>query len=88
MIISQNLVDSGIVLVGEIKAITPVKTGRLKASIKYTVDNSKTISVSSDVPYAVFVEYGTPVMEPRSMFRRGIASARDKIIQLWQRNVL
>ena len=69
----------GQILVNEIKIRTPVRTGRLKASIGYYLGLNKILSVFSNVLYAVFVEYGTRNMAPRAMFRRGIAAAKTKI---------
>lgn len=49
-------------VVDEAKAICPVDTGALQASIHATVaDGDKTVvgTIAADVPYAAFVEYGT-----------------------------
>lgn len=52
--------------VGYAKQNAPVDTGRLRDSIKYTVDpDEKSVSVGSDVEYAQYVENGTSRTKPR-----------------------
>lgn len=52
----------------EAKSFAPVKTGKLRESIK-TEKKDNYISVGSDVPYAFFVEYGTSRAVPAPFFQ-------------------
>jgi HK97 gp10 family phage protein len=68
---------------GEIKAATPVRTGRLRASITHEV-RGLTGVVGTNVEYAPYVEFGTVKMAPRRMFAVGIERAWPKVQQIWQ----
>lgn len=58
-----------------IQDVTPVDTGRLRASIEVKPgreeDDSISFLIRSEVPYAGFVEWGTAFMEGHFMFHRG-----------------
>ena len=63
-------------LATNIKKETPVKTGRLRASIQPVgrVERSGgkfVTAVASDVEYGPYIEFGTETIEPRAMFRKG-----------------
>lgn len=66
----------------EIKPVTPVRTGRLRASITHVV---KAIGrkirgiVYTVVKYAAHVEWGTAKMKPRRYFWKGLKNARPRI---------
>lgn len=67
-------------VVSRAKSYTPVDTGRLRNSIEFEVaDHGESISLTwgSDVPYAVFVEYGTVFMRGHYMFLR----AHEEVIE-------
>jgi len=49
---------------GEVKRRTPVLTGRMRSSITHEIGKQKSI-VGTNVPYSMFVEYGTAKMEAR-----------------------
>jgi len=67
---------------GEIKARTPVLTGRLRSSIRHFI---RTLVgwVVTDVFYGGFVEFGTAKMRPRFYFKRGIDAALGTIRGIW-----
>jgi HK97 gp10 family phage protein len=57
--ITKNiLTDFGEKIVGNARAIAPVKTGKLKDSISYRVERN-TLSVGPHVPYGAYMEFGT-----------------------------
>lgn len=49
-----------------VKRRTPVRTGELRVSFDYTVEDNF-IEFGSDLDYASFVEWGTPKMAPQGM---------------------
>lgn len=58
------------------KLYCPVDTGRLRASIATLLvqgDAGLEAWVGTNVEYAIFVEFGTWKMEPRSFLRRALA---------------
>jgi hypothetical protein len=63
-------------------ALTPVATGRLAASWQVVREGTAEYRVSTDVPYAVDVEYGTRNMQGAAMLGRSLAKARAG---LWPR---
>lgn len=67
---------------GAIKDRTPVKTGRLRASIRHFVQNLAGWVVT-DVHYGGYVEFGTSRMAPRAYFKRGIDAAMPRIQEIW-----
>lgn len=63
----QGLPDAlGGAMVESVKHKTPVRTGALKAAWSYEVED-KLLTVGNTMPYAVYVELGTPKMAPRGM---------------------
>lgn len=68
---------------GAIKDCTPVKTGRLRASIRHFVQNLAGWVVT-DVHYGGYVEFGTSRMAPRAYVKRGIDAAMPRIQELWK----
>ena len=64
-----------------IQAKTPVRTGRLRNSIRY---NPSSKAIETDVEYAGFVEYGTSKRPGRFMFTSSIV----QIIKLMREAVV
>lgn len=52
------------------KAISPVKTGRLRDSINWFKRSKLHNKIGSDVHYAKYVELGTRYMAPRAFLRK------------------
>lgn len=67
----------------EIKLVTPVRTGRLRASIRHSVGKLEG-SVFTDVHYGGYVEFGTRRMRPRRMFWRGVQAAMPQVRTYWE----
>lgn len=64
------------VLRADIVSLTPRLTGRLAASWRLEHGDIAEYEVSSDVPYARFVEYGTRNMPAAAMVGRSLAEVR------------
>lgn len=62
----------------EIANLTPSITGNLKGSITAEKTGFLEGQVSTNVEYAVYVEYGTSRFAPRAMFRKGIQNMQEK----------
>jgi HK97 gp10 family phage protein len=82
----KKIKDSLQVLLNDIQAKTPVDTGKFRDSIKIS-QNKKEGSVSTDVNYAKFVEFGTKDTQPAAMFRKGMATAKNKIKSIMDKKV-
>lgn len=67
----QNFADEFLI---RVKEKTPVKTGRLQNAWEAEV-TPDLITVSNDVPYAEFIEFGTPTISPFAMLQQTIAEA-------------
>lgn len=75
---------------GLAKGYAPVDTGRLRDSIHSTVDESgKTVvgTVSTDVDYAVYQEFGTYKMAAQPFMRPAIDEAKGSIKELFRDNI-
>ena len=83
---NKKIKDSLQVLLNDIQAKTPVDTGKLRDSIKIS-QNKKEGTVATDLDYAKFVEYGTKDTQPAAMFRKGMASAKNKIKSIMDKKV-
>lgn len=88
--IASALLQSAELIAVSIQEETPVQTGNLKSSIQPTgrIEDAgggrwKT-NVNTPVDYAPWVEYGTRKMEPRAMFRKGIAKSQTAVRKLFE----
>jgi len=61
--------------VSEAKRLAPVRTGRLRDSIRILERGAGYVIVGSDVEYAPYVEFGTYRMAPRSFLRPAVWDA-------------
>lgn len=68
--------------VARIKRRTPSVTGTLRDGWQSSV-TSDSITISNDVPYAGFVEYGTNKVAPRAMVRTTAEEAQS----IWSQSV-
>lgn len=59
-----------------VKARTPVRTGDLKAGWRVSA-NKTSVTFQNQIPYAVFVEYGTSKMKPRAMLQKTLPEAQQ-----------
>lgn len=74
--IVMKLADVGEMLVNEVKANTPVDTGKLKNSINYDIDSkNQAVIINSNVDYSQYVEVRQPFMKP------SIEKNRSKILE-------
>ena len=67
------------VCVSEAQRLAPVKTGRLRDSIRILEDGGGYTVVGSDLHYAPYVEYGTSRMAPKPYLRPAAERARDSV---------
>lgn len=70
----EALKQVGDALLTRANANTPVRSGRLRSGnrVKIGPFPSRTVTVSNDTPYAVFVEFGTSRMAPRLFLTRAL----------------
>lgn len=74
-LIEQEIMERGVEL---IQKHTPVDTGRLRKNMTYEKTPFGWAWIN-ETPYTSYVELGTPRMEPRAMFRKGIAELTGEI---------
>src|SRR5271166_5097058 len=71
--INAEMLRIGELIVSIAKRYTPVRTGHLQASERFDYNLiDKTLTFISDVPYDIFVEYGTRNMKPQPHWRPAI----------------
>lgn len=65
--LTRAINTSALIITTEVKNVTPVKTGRLKTSIRASFSPLRA-SISPHVPYAIYVHEGTKphIIRPRS----------------------
>lgn len=73
--VSASLIEMGVSGVANIKSLTPVDSGNLKASNRYDIDFN-TLIFSNNMEYAPYIEFGTRYISPQSFMRRGINNSR------------
>jgi hypothetical protein len=69
----------GQTVVDRVKQKTPVRTGALRDAWTYEVDESL-LTVGNTIPYAIFVELGTPKMAPQGMLSTTILEVPQLVI--------
>jgi HK97 gp10 family phage protein len=62
------------------RALAPVRTGRLRASIAVEVSGTGAVSVIADAPYAVYVELGTSRQSPQPFLRPAVENDRPGLM--------
>lgn len=85
--IKDAVLKGAIHVEGEAKERTPVKTGRLRASITHEVfssgaDHEGRIGPGNDVEYGIHVEFGTVNQRAQPYLRPGLQESRDKILDI------
>lgn len=83
----KELIESANAVIESTYPITPVKSGRLRDSITRSEVSDNTITVGTDVEYAVFVELGTRKMSPRFYLTHGANNAISKIKSIFNRKI-
>jgi len=73
--VDEALKHAAELCVAEAKRFAPVRTGRLRDSIRVLEQGEGYVTVGSDVEYAPYVEYGTYRMAPRSFLRPAVNDA-------------
>ena len=84
--VKKGLEDIGKMLVPEIKAATPVRTGNLRDSNDYEVDNKELILYNT-AEYAPFVELGTIFQVAQPFMRETIYKNVSKISEIMKSNL-
>jgi len=82
--IQQGLKQSSNIIIKEAKRIVPVKTGRLRKSIKGRI-KPRSLRVGSDVEYAPFVELGTRFQRAQAFLLPALQHSRLKIQRVFQK---
>ena len=77
---------SAYLIEGESKKVTPVDTGRLRASISSAFSVLQAI-ISPHTNYAVYVHEGTRFMQGRPYMKWGVEKAKDAIKKQFQNAV-
>ena len=85
----KAVAESVEVMAGRIKALTPVRTGRLRSSI---TPSSRLLDgrcpsgegqVGTNVEYAPYVEYGTRHQKPQAYMRRGAEASLETVRRIF-----
>jgi len=70
---------AAIIVEGQAKMLSPVDTGRLRASITHRI-NGGVAEVGTNVEYAAHVEYGTRYMPAQSYLRTAVDLTKQNVI--------
>lgn len=86
--IHDKLTLAGELVSSSAKKNAPFKTGTLRDSINYKVDDAdKSVTVGTNVHYAVFQEFGTKYIKPTWFLTRGLAENLAKIRQIFAKRI-
>lgn len=77
----KALTASAMVVQGEAINLAPVKTGNLRGSIDFSIEDVIAI-VGTNVEYAPYVEYGTYKMDAQPFLFPALINNRDNINQI------
>jgi len=77
--IDRVLAESAQLILVEMKQLTPVKTGRLKASETIQASPGRYVVGPAGVPYAAYVEFGTRVWKGKPYVRPAVEKYLDKL---------
>ena len=67
-IIPENLKSHAQKANDDQRKVVPIRTGRLRNSISYTINGQLELNIFANAPYARFVEFGTYRMRARPFF--------------------
>jgi HK97 gp10 family phage protein len=73
------LVESGEWIANRMRELVPVRTGRLQGSIQAVEYTGKVVVGPVDVPYALYVEYGTSRMRAQPYIRPAAKEYIDRV---------
>lgn len=79
--LDRAIAKAAFVIEGRSKAVTPVDTGRLRASI-HTVNSRLRAEIGTNVSYAIYVHEGTRFMQPRPFMSEGVQASRNQIEEI------
>ena len=82
----QSLEEVGQIAVNDARNNTPVRTGNLRNSMTYSIQDGEVI-VGSDVDYAVYVEEGTSKQKGQHMVRDAMQDNIDEFRTLIEQNM-
>lgn len=78
--VGKELVKRALRVHRRAKQLAPVDTGRLRSSVEYEVGRDSrglVARISTDVHYAIYLEFGTRRMTPRAFLRPALDAARQ-----------
>lgn len=64
-----------------VKALAPVDTGRLRASITHLVDD-RSVTIGTNVEYAKYQEFGTSKMKAQPFLKPGIMNNMEQFKEI------
>jgi HK97 gp10 family phage protein len=84
--IQKSLIASGILVEAQTKLLTPVRTGNLRNSYVYKVDNyKKTTFVGTNVEYAQIVEFGSSRRRAKPHLSKAFILSKNNVIEIFSR---
>ena len=86
--LDAKLDDVGVLVTDVASKICPKDTGRLSSSIDYEVnETAHKVSIGTDVPYSIHVEYGTYKTRSQPFLRPSLVISAKRIMRMFK-NVL
>ena len=74
----KALEEIGLQAEGYVQLITPVDTGRLRASISHRVIDENSVAIGTNVEYAAYVERGTSKTRAQPYLKPGVMNHLDE----------
>lgn len=86
--INDKLILAGEVISSAAKKNAPVKTGNLRDSINYEVnEQDKSVTIGTNVSYAPYIELGTKNIKPTFFLTRALAENINKIKAIFAKKI-
>ena len=80
--VDKRLTASALLITGNVQRLTPVDTGRLRASMQWLKDGM-TVYIGTNVYYAKYVEFPTRHTAAQPFLVPGINVSRGELIAIW-----
>lgn len=85
--VTKALMDGGMSIERSAKKLVPVKTGRLRGSIRTDKISNEEVHVGTDVEYSGHVEFGTIRQHAQPYLRPAYDELKNKIISMVRKAV-
>jgi len=85
-VVNKTALETGLIVEGDAKLLSPVDTGRLAGSITTTEQKPGVVYVGTNVEYAPYMEFGTSKTDAQPFLRPALLKAKGANLVILQKN--